>query len=163
MWTVPPSYSLSGWAGFGVAPVFETTLTTKKIWQRSPVVTERRTAILTENSNDGFNSKTPSFSQRAPCGSKTGPCCGSLREPPSVRTEGLPAAPTELPRGSDREPSRFLHKVVTVLTESPRVSYREPPRDCTFARPDCHLLFRGARSALSESCGWKVVRHVFEH
>ena len=55
---------------------------------------------LTESSPDGSNSKTR-FSQRAPCGSKTGPC-GSHREPPSVRTESLPAAPTELPRGSDR-------------------------------------------------------------
>ena len=30
VWTAPPSYSLSGWTGFGGAPVFETTQTTKK-------------------------------------------------------------------------------------------------------------------------------------
>ena len=92
----------------------------KNLAERSPVVMERRTAIRTENSPDGSNSKTPSFSQRAPCGSKTGPSCGShraslgsnrepsrflhkvvtvltespcvsYREPPSVRTESLPA------------------------------------------------------------------------
>ena len=138
MWTAPTSYSLSGWAGFGGAPVFETTQTTKNLAERSPVVTERRTAILTESSPDGSNSKTPSFPQRAPCGSKRGPSCGSHREPPSVRTKSLPAAQqcsravlTESPGGSHIKLLLFGRRALAVLTESSR---RGSDRDPTNAR-----------------------------